>query len=181
MWLEMGSWMTDNVTVVRYNDKLRDTDVKLQELMQRYNNIGVPDSSGWSNQSLLFTRQLWNMLVLARVITLGALLRDESRGAHYKPEFPDRNDARFLKTTLASYAGEEAAPEFSYEAVDTQYIKPRPRRYDVARGESAAPAKPQPAVATVSGNGDGRKSGDGMGSTSRIGAPTTGTPLGKQS
>ncbi len=179
MWLEMGSWMTDNVTVVRYNDKLRETDVKLQELMHRYNDVGVPDSSGWTNQSLLFARQLWNMLVLARVITLGALLRDESRGAHYKPEFPDRNDARFLKTTLATYAGEDAAPQFSYEAVDTQYIKPRPRRYDVAKGESAAPAKLQPATATVSGNGDGRKSANGIGSTARVGAPARGTTPGK--
>jgi len=180
LWLEMGSWMTDNVTVVRYNDKLRETDIKLQELIYRYNDVGVPDSSGWSNQSLMFTRQLWNMLVVARVITLGALLRDESRGAHYKPEFPDRNDARFLKTTLASYMGEEAAPDFSYEEVDTQYIKPRPRRYDVAKGESAAaPAKPQ--AAGVSGNGDGRKSGDGLGSTTAIGASTTSMPVRKQS
>jgi succinate dehydrogenase / fumarate reductase flavoprotein subunit len=162
MWLEMGSWMTDNVTVVRYNDKLQETDVKLQELMERYRDIGVPDKSGWSNQALLFTRQLWNMLVLARVVTIGALLRNESRGAHYKPDFPDRNDPRFLKTTLANFAGPTAAPQFSYEEVDIQYIKPRPRRYDVDKGASAAaPARPQaPVAASVGGNGH---SGDGRG------------------
>ena len=51
----------------------------------------------WSNQAVFFTRQLWNMLVLARVITIGAYNRNESRGAHYKPEFPDRNDDEWLK------------------------------------------------------------------------------------
>ena len=164
MWLEMGSVMTDNVTVVRYNDKLQETDVKLQELMDRYKDIGVPDQSGWTNQALLFTRQLWNMLTLARVITLGALLRDESRGAHYKPDFPERDDPRFLKTTIAKFAGPTAAPEITYEEVDIQYIKPRPRRYDVAKGEgsAAAPARPAaPHLVTVAGNGkpDGAKVG----------------------
>lgn len=137
LWLDMGNVMTDNVTVVRYNDRLKETDVQLQELMVRYKNVGVPDQSGWTNQSLFFTRQLWNMLVLARVITLGALLRDESRGAHYKPDFPERDDPNFLKTTIAEFAGPEAAPKISYEDVDIQYIKPRPRRYDVDKSATA--------------------------------------------
>jgi succinate dehydrogenase / fumarate reductase flavoprotein subunit len=168
MWLEMGSVMTDNVTVVRYNDKLKETDVKLQELMDRYRDIGVPDQSGWTNQALLFTRQLWNMLTLARVITLGALLRDESRGAHYKPDFPERDDPRFLKTTIAKFAGLTAAPEITYEEVDIQHIKPRPRRYDVAKGEgaAAAPARPTvPHMATVAGNGKP----DGAGDAAKVG------------
>jgi len=166
MWLEMGSWMTDNVTVVRYNDKLKETDVKLQELMERYGDIGVPDKSGWSNQALLFTRQLWNMLVLARVVTIGALLRDESRGAHYKPDFPDRNDPRFLKTTIAKFAGPTAAPQFSYEEVDIQYIRPRPRRYDVDKGAATAAPARQASVTTVGGNGH---SGDGRGQATGTG------------
>ena len=49
------------------------------------------------------------MLELARVIVQGARLRDESRGAHYKPDFPDRNDEQFLKTTMASYV--DGAPK----------------------------------------------------------------------
>ena len=44
-----------------------------------------------------------DMLSLARVITLGAYNRNESRGAHYKPEFPERNDEEFLKTTMAKF------------------------------------------------------------------------------
>ncbi len=149
---ELGRVMTNNVTVVRYNDKLRETDVKIQELMARYRNISVPDKSPWANQPLLFSRQLWNMLVLARVITLGALKRDESRGAHYKPEFPDRNDAQWLKTTMAHFAGPEAPPEFSYQAVDVSLLPPRLRDYS-GKAKHPAPAQeaaaPSPPVSTV--------------------------------
>ncbi len=129
---ELGEWMTDNVTVVRYNDRLKRTDEKIQELMERYQNINMIDTSKWSNQAVAFTRQLWNMLQLARVITIGAYNRNESRGAHYKPEFPDRNDEDWLKTTKAKFTPE--GPEFEYESVDVSLIKPRPRRYDVDKG-----------------------------------------------
>ncbi len=126
---ELGEWMTDNVTVVRYNDKLLKTDEKIQELMERYKNININDTSKWSNQGATFTRQLQNMLQLARVITIGAYNRNESRGAHYKPDFPDRNDEDFLKTTMAKFTGKETAPAFHYEDVDTSLIAPRKRDY----------------------------------------------------
>lgn len=126
---ELGEWMTDNVTVVRYNDKLLKTDEKIQELMERYKNININDTSKWSNQGATFTRQLQNMLQLARVITIGAYNRNESRGAHYKPDFPDRNDEDFLKTTMAKFTGKETAPAFHYEDVDTSLITPRKRDY----------------------------------------------------
>ena len=67
------------------------------------------------------------MLELARVIVQGARQRDESRGAHYKPDFPNRNDEQFLKTTKAAFV--DNAPHITYEDVDTQWIKPRPRVY----------------------------------------------------
>jgi succinate dehydrogenase / fumarate reductase flavoprotein subunit len=136
---ELGEWMTNNVTVIRYNDKLDATDLHVVELLERYRDIRLPDASGWANQSLFFTRALWHMLVLARAIIQGARLRDESRGAHYKPEFPERDDARFLKTTIAEYS--EKGPRFSYEDVDLRYIPPRPRRYDVVA--PAVPVSPQ--------------------------------------
>ncbi|HET7656878.1 MAG TPA: succinate dehydrogenase flavoprotein subunit [Bacillales bacterium] len=126
---ELGEWMTANVTVVRDNEKLLKTDQKIQELMERYQKIGLPDRSNWANQSATFTRQLWNMLQLARVITLGAYNRNESRGGHYKPEFPDRNDEEWLKTTKAKFNPEKNGPELSYEDVDTSLIKPRIRDY----------------------------------------------------
>lgn len=124
---ELGNWMTDNVTIVRYNDKLKQTDQKIQELAERFHKIGVNDQSRVYNSYVLRVRQLMDMFPLARLITLGALNRNESRGAHYKPEFPERDDANWLKTTMATYSA--AGPIFSYEAVDTSLIKPRPRVY----------------------------------------------------
>ncbi|AKP48037.1 MULTISPECIES: succinate dehydrogenase flavoprotein subunit [Bacillus] len=126
---ELGEWMTANVTVVRYNDKLLKTDEKIVELMERWKNININDTAKWSNQGASFTRQLKNMLHLARVITIGAYNRNESRGAHYKPEFPDRNDEEWLKTTMAKFTGEDSAPAFHYEDVDISLIKPRVRDY----------------------------------------------------
>jgi succinate dehydrogenase / fumarate reductase flavoprotein subunit len=80
-------------------------------------------------------RHLANMLELARVITLGALNRNESRGAHFKPEFPERDDENFLKTTIAEYSGE--GPVFSWEPVDISLIKPRKRDYSKGKTETA--------------------------------------------
>ncbi|MCL6585554.1 MAG: succinate dehydrogenase (quinone) flavoprotein subunit, partial [Anoxybacillus sp.] len=130
---ELGEWMTDNVTIVRYNDKLLKTDEKIQELMERYKNISITDTAKWSNQGASFTRQLYNMLQLARVITLGAYNRNESRGAHYKPEFPERNDEEWLKTTMARFTPD--GPAFHYEDVDTSLIKPRKRDYSKKKEE----------------------------------------------
>ncbi|MFS0645224.1 succinate dehydrogenase flavoprotein subunit [Siminovitchia sp. 179-K 8D1 HS] len=133
---ELGEWMTDNVTVVRYNKNLKETDDKILELMERWKNININDTAKWSNQGALFTRQLWNMMQLARVITLGALNRNESRGAHYKPEFPDRNDEEWLKTTMATYNPSKNEPEFSYEDVDVSLIQPRKRDYTKKKEEN---------------------------------------------
>ncbi|GAA0434747.1 MAG: succinate dehydrogenase flavoprotein subunit [Bacillota bacterium] len=126
---ELGEWMTDNVTVVRDNEKLLKTDEKIQELLKRWENININDTSRWSNQGVMFTRQLKNMLHLARVITQGAYNRNESRGAHYKPEFPDRNDEEWLKTTIAQFDKETESPQITYEEVDVSLIKPRKRDY----------------------------------------------------
>ncbi len=124
---EMSKVMTENVTVVRYNDKLKETDDKLVELTERYQNISINDSNLWATQAVPHARQLWNMFQLARVVTLGALNRDESRGAHYKPDFPDRDDEKYLKTTIAEFS--EEAPILSYEEVDFSLIEPRERNY----------------------------------------------------
>ena len=97
--------------------------------MERYKNININDTAKWSNQGASFTRQLQNMLQLARVITIGALNRNESRGAHYKPEFPERNDEEFMKTTMAKFTGQNAAPAFHYEEIDVSLITPRKRDY----------------------------------------------------
>jgi succinate dehydrogenase / fumarate reductase flavoprotein subunit len=131
LWRELGESMTRNATVIRYNKNLKQADEKIVELLDRYKNVNLSDRNQWANTSFAFTRQLYNMLQLSRTVVQGALLRDESRGAHYKPDFPNRNDEKFLKTTKASFTGSPEGPRFEYEAVDTQFIKPRPRHYGV--------------------------------------------------
>ncbi len=81
---EMGKWMTDNATVVRYNDKLKATDDKLLELMDRYGRISINDSNLWATMALPHARHLDNMLELARVIVLGALNRPNHRACPRK-------------------------------------------------------------------------------------------------
>lgn len=132
IWRELGETMTKNVTVIRHNKNILETENKIVEMMDRYRHINLSDRSQWANTSFAFTRQLWNMLQIARVVAQGARLRDESRGAHYKPEFPDRNDEKFLKTTKAGYDAAKNEPRIEYEEVDVQHIPPRPRRYDAA-------------------------------------------------
>lgn len=127
LWEEMGRWMTDHVSVIRRNENLQKTDEKLVELKERLTHIGVSDTGRWANQAVVFALQLQNMMELARVITLGALRRNESRGAHYKPDFPERDDANWLKTTVAQWTPD--GPKFSGEAVDTSLLQPKERKY----------------------------------------------------
>lgn len=131
IWRELGDLMTEHVTVTRINKNLQAAHAKIQTLEDRYKKINLSDRTRWSNQTLNFARELENMLVLSRVITLGALARNESRGAHYKPEFPDRDDANWLKTTRAKWVNCDV--QLAYEPVDISLIKPRARRYDAAR------------------------------------------------
>ncbi len=128
---ELGKVMTDNVTVVRYNDRLMATDDKIRELQDRFKNISINDSNLWATQAVPHARQLSNMLNLARVITLGALNRNESRGAHYKPDFPERDDENFMKSTIAEYSAE--APVLSYEPIDVSLVEPRKRDYSSSK------------------------------------------------
>lgn len=131
IWRELGDLMTEHVTVTRINKNLQVALAKIQTLQDRYKRINLSDRTRWSNQTLNFARELENMLILSRVLTLGALARNESRGAHYKPEFPDRDDANWLKTTRAKWVNCDV--QLSYEPVDISLIKPRARRYDAAK------------------------------------------------
>jgi succinate dehydrogenase flavoprotein subunit len=142
LWRELGEIMTENVTVVRYNQKLKAADEKLLEFKDRWGKIGLNDKGKWANQEVLFVRQLWNMLELARPITIGALNRNESRGAHYKPEYPERDDQNWLKTSLAHWSSD--GPRFTYEPIDVSLLPLRARRYDVDK--SAAGNKEETAA-----------------------------------
>jgi succinate dehydrogenase / fumarate reductase flavoprotein subunit len=131
IWRELGDVMTEHVTVTRINKVLEKADTQIRTLQERAKKMNLSDRTRWSNQTLNFARELENMIVLARVVTLGALARNESRGAHYKPDFPERDDVNWLKTTRAKWVNNDI--QLTYEPVDISLITPRPRRYDAAK------------------------------------------------
>src|SRR6204780_4455892 len=133
LWRELGELMTKDCTVIRYNKNLQQTDAKLVEMLERFRKVNLSGRTQWANTSVVFTRQLYNMLQLSRAIAQGARLRDESRGSHYKPDFPDRDDKNFLKTTKAYFAPDADEPRFEFEPVDVSLIPPRPRKYDAVK------------------------------------------------
>jgi len=147
LYRDMGEMMNTYVTIVRHNDELKETYSKLEEMQERWKDCNALDDSTWNNQPVMFLNQLWNMFEIAKIIVKGALLRDECRGAHYKPEFEIKqpkdidspeykeyldkwqaNNDKWLKMTIARYKPE--GPEISYREVDASQIKPHPRRYD---------------------------------------------------
>src|SRR4051794_17267743 len=150
-WQEMGKWMTDNCTVIRHNEKLEDTLNRCEDWKRRYQRVKLSDTMMWTNQNLSFTRALRDMIILAEAILKGALLRNESRGAHYKPAFPERDDLNFLKATIATYDPASNSASISYDKVDTSLLPPRARTYGKKEVsvKAAAPPAQSPAPATA--------------------------------
>lgn len=129
---ELAEWMVKNVTVKRSNNDLKNTLDKIQELQERQHHITLDDHSQFANQTLTFAMQFQAMLDIAQIITTGALLRNEFRGAHFKPEFPERDDENWLKTTIATCDPMTGALVITYEPVDTRHLKPILRDYSHA-------------------------------------------------
>lgn len=127
---EMSDYLVSNVTVKRTNKELAKTIDFIKEIRERYQNISLADHGSILNQTYVFANQFKYMTELALTMTKGALLRDEFRGSHYKPEFPNRDDEKFLKKTIATYSKEE--PIISYEPVDIRHLKPIKRDYSKA-------------------------------------------------
>ncbi len=148
LWQEMGTTMTANCTVVRINDRVEKTLAACQEWKDRYKRVRLSDTGMWTNQNLSFTRALRDMITYAEAILVGALGRNESRGAHYKPEFPERDDANFLRATIVKYDAGEDKPQVTYEPVDTSLIAPRARTYG-KKEASANGAKPAATTQTA--------------------------------
>jgi succinate dehydrogenase / fumarate reductase flavoprotein subunit len=130
---ELSEYLVNNVTVKRNNRDLTWTYDKIREIQERYQQISLDDHTQFANQTYIFAHQFDAMLALSLVITKGALLRNEFRGAHYKPEFPTRNDKDWLKTTIATYNPSTDQPDISYEPVDLRYLKPILRDYTTAK------------------------------------------------
>lgn len=132
---ELGDLMNKYVTIERVNADLDLCLDEVKNILDRWNRIGLTDHSPWANQEAMFTRQLRNMIVYAMAVTKAARMRDESRGAHFKREFPQRDDAHFLKTTIVDFDPQTEMPQVSYMDFDHSLIKPRPRNYAVAKKE----------------------------------------------
>ncbi len=156
LWQEMGKWMTENCTVVRHNDRLQATIDKCQEWKDRYKRVKLSDTGMWTNQNLSFARATRDMLLQSEAVLRGALARDESRGAHYKPAFPDRDDAKFLKATIATFNPVTGDVDITYGPVDTSLVKPRPRTYGKTADKPAAAlaAAPGPQLAEAVEKGE---------------------------
>lgn len=132
---ELGRLMNKYVTIERINKDLDYCFDEVKKILVRWNNIGLTDHGRWANQEAMFTRQLRNMILYALIVTRAARLRDESRGAHFKREFPNRDDERFMKITIADYDPKTEEPVITYEDFDHSLIKPRARNYAVAKKE----------------------------------------------
>jgi len=160
---ELAQVMLVDCTIERHNAKLDAVLAKIEEIDERSKRVGVTDpAKGKMNQGAQYVRHLKNMIVLARVIAQGARNRDESRGAHFKPDLPQRDDAGWLRTTLAMHQGaSNGSPdsvryvrELDYtllgervrvtDAVDVSLVRPRARKYETAGAASAVAQKGGP-------------------------------------
>ncbi|MBA3817004.1 MAG: succinate dehydrogenase flavoprotein subunit [Parachlamydiaceae bacterium] len=130
---ELALWMVDKVTVKRNNVDLQKTMEKIKEIRERFKRITLGDHSQFANQTLAFALQFGPMLDIALIITKGALMRNEFRGAHFKPEFPERDDENWLKTTIATFDPNKDEPVITYEPVDMRHLKPILRDYSKAK------------------------------------------------
>lgn len=130
---ELSDVMIGSVTVKRDNASLKKAIEKIKELKQRYKEISLDDRGRMLNQTYVFAAQFGPMLELAHVIAKSALLRDESRGSHYKSDFPEKDDKSFLKNTMAEFAGEGEEPKIFYEPIDLRYLDPIERDYTKAK------------------------------------------------
>jgi succinate dehydrogenase / fumarate reductase, flavoprotein subunit len=130
---ELADTMINYVTVKRDNEDLKKALVAIKKIRERYKQITLDDHGTLLNQTYAFANQFAAMIEIALVITKGALLRDEFRGAHFKPEFPERDDINWLKTTIATYDPKKGEPDISYVPVDCRYLKPVLRDYTLAK------------------------------------------------
>ena len=130
---ELANIMIGDVSVKRNNEDLKQAIERIKAVRERADNITLDDHSRFANQTYIFAAQFKPMLEVALIIAKGALLRDEFRGAHYKPEFPKRDDKHWLKETIATYDPEKDEPKISYNPIDIRHLEPIQRDYAHAK------------------------------------------------
>jgi fumarate reductase flavoprotein subunit len=121
---EMQQIMTANVGIFRGGNRLEQAVDELQKLLRRSCNIGLRYKARGANPELVTAYRVQKMLKLALCVAYGALERTESRGAHYREDFPRRNDTEWLKRTLATWKNEaDTLPSLSYEQLDVKTME----------------------------------------------------------
>ncbi|OQW48358.1 MAG: fumarate reductase (quinol) flavoprotein subunit [Proteobacteria bacterium SG_bin6] len=137
--LEMQRTMQKHCAVFRDNALLGEGVAKIESIYQGFQDVRVSDRSLIWNTDLVETLELDNLLAQAVVTVHSAANRKESRGAHVNEDYPDRDDANWMKHTIASFAGwggKGGATSIDYRPVhdytltdDAEYIKPKKRVY----------------------------------------------------
>jgi succinate dehydrogenase / fumarate reductase flavoprotein subunit len=124
---ELQDTMMEQVSVFRHAEGLQAALSKIRELKERSTRISIQDKGRCFNRNLLEAVELGHMLDLAEVITAGALYRKESRGAHWREDFPKRDDANFLHHTMARLSAE--GPQIFSKPVTITRFQPQERTY----------------------------------------------------
>jgi succinate dehydrogenase / fumarate reductase flavoprotein subunit len=125
---ELQDVMMDRVSVFRNRDGLAEALRKVDDLKQRYAKISVQDQGSCFNRDLLDAVELGHLLEVAEGVTLGALTREESRGAHSREDFPDRDDENWMVHTLLRHAPGER-PKVAFDPVTITKFQPKERKY----------------------------------------------------
>ena len=122
--VRMQEIMTAKVGIFRTGEDLAAAVGELQELLQRSRNIGLRYGARGANPELVSAYRVQKMLKLALCVAYGALTRTESRGAHFRHDHPRRNDAEWLKRTLATWRNEgDSLPTLAWEPIDVMQME----------------------------------------------------------
>ena len=120
----MQQIMTDKVGIFRTGEDLASAVSELQALLDRSRRIGLRSAAAGANPELVTAYRTQKMLKLALCVAYGAAQRTESRGAHFREDHPHRDDARWLKRTLASWPQDaDSLPTLAYEALDVKAME----------------------------------------------------------
>jgi succinate dehydrogenase / fumarate reductase flavoprotein subunit len=125
---ELAKTMSTYAGIFRESTDIKKGIEDIISLKERYRNVGVSSSSLNMNYELMNAIELEHMFDVAYSITWGALLREESRGAHFRTDFPKRDDTRWLKHSIARPGG-NGTPDISYKDVVITRFEPKERTY----------------------------------------------------